>query len=68
MHRHNHAPIQIARLQRHAMDSFEATGEELSDFRSADRAMWWPARRRSGVAGLAAELAATGRGPPFLSA
>jgi len=29
MHRYNHAPIQIARLQRHAMDSFEATGEEL---------------------------------------
>jgi glutamate synthase (NADPH/NADH) small chain len=29
MHRYNHAPIQIARLQRHAMDSFQATGEEL---------------------------------------
>ena len=29
MHRYNHAPIQIARLQRHAMDSFHAAGEEL---------------------------------------
>src|SRR5450631_4844083 len=29
MHRHNHEPIQIARLQRYAMDSFQATGEEL---------------------------------------
>ncbi len=29
MHRYNHAPIQIGRLQRHAMDSFHATGEEL---------------------------------------
>jgi dihydropyrimidine dehydrogenase (NAD+) subunit PreT len=29
MHRYNHEPIQIARLQRYAMDSFEATGEEL---------------------------------------
>jgi len=29
MHRYNHEPIQIARLQRFAMDSFEATGEEL---------------------------------------
>ncbi len=29
MHRHNHEPIQIARLQRFAMDSFQATGEEL---------------------------------------
>jgi dihydropyrimidine dehydrogenase (NAD+) subunit PreT len=29
MHRYNHEPIQIARLQRHAMDSFQATGEEL---------------------------------------
>src|SRR6201997_2851086 len=29
MHRYNHAPIQIARLQRFAMDSFQATGEEL---------------------------------------
>jgi glutamate synthase (NADPH/NADH) small chain len=29
MHRYNHAPIQIARLQRYAMDSFQATGEEL---------------------------------------
>ena len=26
---YNHAPIQIARLQRYAMDSFQATGEEL---------------------------------------
>ena len=29
MHRYNHEPIQIALLQRHAMDSFHATGEEL---------------------------------------
>jgi glutamate synthase (NADPH/NADH) small chain len=29
MHRYNHAPIQIGRLQRHAMDSFQASGEEL---------------------------------------
>ena len=29
MHRYNHEPIQIGRLQRYAMDSFEATGEEL---------------------------------------
>jgi len=29
MHRYNHAPIQIGRLQRFAMDSFHATGEEL---------------------------------------
>lgn len=29
MHRYNHEPIQIARLQRYAMDSFQATGEEL---------------------------------------
>jgi glutamate synthase (NADPH/NADH) small chain len=29
MHRYNHEPIQIGRLQRFAMESFEATGEEL---------------------------------------
>jgi glutamate synthase (NADPH/NADH) small chain len=29
MHRYNREPIQIGRLQRFAMDSFEATGEEL---------------------------------------
>jgi len=29
MHRYNREPIQIARLQRFAMDSFQATGEEL---------------------------------------
>src|SRR3974377_1486184 len=29
MHRYNREPIQIARLQRYAMDSFQATGEEL---------------------------------------
>lgn len=29
MHRHNRAPIQIALLQRHAMDAFHASGEEL---------------------------------------
>ena len=29
MHRYNHAPIQIGLLQRFAMDSFHATGEEL---------------------------------------
>jgi len=29
MHRYNRGPIQIAQLQRHAMDSFQATGEEL---------------------------------------
>src|SRR5271166_6515241 len=29
MHRHNREPIQIARLQRHAMDAFHASGEDL---------------------------------------
>jgi len=29
MHRYNSEPIQIGRLQRYAMDSFQATGEEL---------------------------------------
>ncbi len=29
MHRYNREPIQIALLQRHAMDAFHATGEEL---------------------------------------
>jgi glutamate synthase (NADPH/NADH) small chain len=29
MHRHNRQPIQIARLQRYAMDAFHASGEEL---------------------------------------
>ncbi len=53
MHRYNHAPIQIARLQRYAMDSFQATGEELLTaprrIAQCTGCMYW---RRSCIAGL----------------
>ncbi|MFZ0744907.1 MAG: FAD-dependent oxidoreductase [Terracidiphilus sp.] len=37
MHRHNRQPIQIARLQRHAMDAFHASGEDLQTAPRASR-------------------------------
>jgi len=35
LHRQNHKPIQIALLQRHAMDAFHASGEQLPTAKSA---------------------------------
>jgi len=37
MHRYNREPIQIARLQRHAMDAFHASGEDLPTAPRASR-------------------------------
>lgn len=37
MHRHNRQPIQIALLQRHAMDAFHASGESLPVISAATR-------------------------------
>ncbi len=37
LHRQNHKPIQIALLQRHAMDAFHASGEPLSAAATASR-------------------------------
>ena len=53
MHRQNHKPIQIALLQRHAMDAFWASGETAAGERGgkpeAARGLHW---RRPGVAGM----------------
>ena len=39
MHRHNRKPIQIALLQRHAMDAFDASGEVPQTAPAAERAV-----------------------------
>ena len=62
LHRQNRKPIQIALLQRHAMDAFHASGEQLPTapprFAQSARGLH---RRRSRIAGLRGGVLPPGR-------